>query len=126
LPDAGWVRGVVGCFGTACKEALAHGQDEAGIRRAVEDLLWAAAEQFRLDLRLHAETPVHEYRIRPDLAARIGPQSRNIVGYVELKSPRKADITPVGLTGRDRKQWEGMSKLPNLIYTNGSTWILYR
>ncbi len=126
MTGTGWIARIVSQFGVACKDALAHGQDEAGIRRAVEDLLLAAADEIGLEVYLHAETPVREYRIRPDLAARVGSLRRNIVGYVELKGPRKADITPGGLSGRDRKQWEGMSKLPNLIYTNGRTWILYR
>ncbi|WP_255951956.1 type ISP restriction/modification enzyme [Streptomyces odontomachi] len=119
-------RRIVSEFGATCKQALLHGQKEAAIRRAVETLLVDAAAVLRLQAILHAEVAVTAHRIRPDLAVRIGKSPRNIVGYVELKSPEKSVIHPGGLNQRDRRQWEGMAKLPNLIYTNGQTWIMYR
>lgn len=119
-------RRIVSEFGASCKQALLHGQKEAAIRRAVETLLTDAARTLGLEPFLHAEVAIDAYRIRPDLAVRIGKLPRNIVGHVELKSPDKTVIHPGGLNQRDRRQWEGMSKLPNLIYTNGQTWILYR
>ncbi|MFE0174022.1 type ISP restriction/modification enzyme [Streptomyces sp. NPDC059002] len=120
------IRGIVSEFGATCKRALLHGQKEAAIRRAVETLLVDAAGVLGLQAVLHAEVAIATHRIRPDLAVRIGKLSRNIVGYVELKSPDKSTIHPGGLNQRDRRQWEGMAKLPNLIYTNGQTWIMYR
>lgn len=119
-------RRIVSEFGATCKQALLHGQKEAAIRRAVETLLVDAAGVLGLQAVLHAEVAVAAHRIRPDLAVRIGKLPRNIVGYVELKSPDKSVIHPGGLNQRDRRQWEGMAKLPNLIYTNGQTWIMYR
>ncbi|WP_053851485.1 type ISP restriction/modification enzyme [Streptomyces sp. NRRL B-24085] len=119
-------RRIISEFGAACKQALLHGQKEAAIRRAVETLLVDAANVVGLQAVLHAEVAIAAHRIRPDLAVRIGKLSRNIVGYVELKSPDKSVIHPGGLNQRDRRQWEGMAKLPNLIYTNGQTWIMYR
>ncbi|MBR7673732.1 type ISP restriction/modification enzyme [Streptomyces daliensis] len=120
------LRRIVSEFGATCKQALLHGQKEAAIRRAVETLLVDAAGVFGLQATLHAEVAIATHRIRPDLAVRIGKLPRNIVGYVELKSPDKSVIHPGGLNKRDRRQWEGMAKLPNLIYTNGQTWIMYR
>ncbi|WP_263165066.1 type ISP restriction/modification enzyme [Streptomyces sp. SCSIO ZS0520] len=119
-------RRIVSEFGATCKQALLHGQKEAAIRRAVETLLVDAAGVLGLQAALHAEVAIAAHRIRPDLAVRIGKLPRNIVGYVELKSPDKSTIHPGGLNQRDRRQWEGMAKLPNLIYTNGQTWIMYR
>ncbi|MFC7511104.1 hypothetical protein ACFQV4_11390 [Streptomyces thermocarboxydus] len=119
-------RQIVSEFGATCKQALLHGQKEAAIRRAVETLLVDAASALGLQTVLHAEVAIDAHRIRPDLAVRIGKLSHNIVGYVELKSPDKSVIHPSGLNPRDRRQWEGMAKLPNLIYTNGQTWIMYR
>ncbi|MEV8428932.1 N-6 DNA methylase [Streptomyces sp. HUAS 31] len=119
-------RGIVSEFGATCKQALLHGQKEAAIRRAVETLLVDAAGVLGLQAVLHAEVAIAAHRIRPDLAVRIGKLPRNIVGYVELKSPDKSVIHPGGLNQRDRRQWEGMANLPNLIYTNGQTWIMYR
>ncbi|MFJ4479065.1 type ISP restriction/modification enzyme [Streptomyces xanthochromogenes] len=119
-------RSIVSDFGATCKQALLHGQKEAAIRRAVETLLVDSARVLGLQAVLHAEVAIATHRIRPDLAVRIGKSPRNIVGYVELKSPDKSTIHPGGLNQRDRRQWEGMAKLPNLIYTNGQTWIMYR
>ncbi|MFJ9414615.1 type ISP restriction/modification enzyme [Streptomyces sp. NPDC101227] len=119
-------RRIVSEFGETCKQALLHGQKEAAIRRAVETLLVDVAGALGLQAILHAEVAIAAHRIRPDLAVRIGKSPRSIVGYVELKSPDKSVIHPGGLNQRDRRQWEGMTKLPNLIYTNGQTWIMYR
>ncbi|MGA4839106.1 type ISP restriction/modification enzyme [Streptomyces sp. G45] len=132
LTLGGWMqrkerfRRIVSEFGATCKQALLHGQKEAAIRRAVETLLVDAAGVLGLQAVLHAEVAIAAHRIRPDLAVRIGKTPRNIVGYVELKSPDKSTIHPAGLNQRDRRQWEGMAKLPNLIYTNGQIWIMYR
>lgn len=119
-------RRIISKFGATCKQTLLHGQKEAGIRHAVETLLADAAGVLGLQAVLHAEVAVTAHRIRPDVAVRIGKLPRNIVGYVELKSPDKRSIHPSGLNKRDRRQWEGMSKLPNLVYTNGQTWSMYR
>ncbi|MEV6692177.1 type ISP restriction/modification enzyme [Micromonospora sp. NPDC051196] len=48
-----------------------------------------------------------------------------ITGYVEVKAPGKS-IDPSGLRGHDRVQWERQRDLPNLLYTNGTEWRLYR
>ncbi|MEX1659461.1 type ISP restriction/modification enzyme [Streptomyces pseudovenezuelae] len=123
----GWIDQIVAEFGAECRQILGHvSEDEAAIRRPVENLLMAAAAQLGLELHLHPEARRPDLGIRPDLAARIGQDRQRIMGYVELKSPGKADISPGALRGNDRKQWDGMSKLPNLIYTNGQSWMLYR
>ncbi|MET7734293.1 type ISP restriction/modification enzyme [Streptomyces sp. NPDC005402] len=123
----GWIDQIVAGFGAECRQILGHvAEDEAAIRRPVENLLIAAATELGLELHLHPEARRPDLGIRPDLAARVGQDRQRIVGYVELKSPGKADISPGALRGNDRKQWEGMSKLPNLIYTNGQSWMLYR
>ncbi|MFF4355414.1 hypothetical protein [Streptomyces sp. NPDC001604] len=123
----GWIERIVAEFGSECRQILGYvAEDEAAIRRPVENLLLAAATQLGLELHLHPEARRPDLGIRPDLAVRVGQGRQRIVGYVELKSPSKADISPGALRGNDRKQWEGMSKLPNLIYTNGQSWTLYR
>lgn len=48
-----------------------------------------------------------------------------ITGYVEVKKPR-TDIESGAFTGRNRTQWERLGDLPNLLYTNGRSWVLYR
>lgn len=121
-----WIDRLVADFGAQCKQVLGVGEHEAGIRSAVENLLTAAAQEMGLHLRLHPEARLTDLGIRPDFATSLGENKQRTFGYVELKSPKKRDITPGGLRGKDRKQWEGMSRLPNVIYTNGQTWFLYQ
>lgn len=59
---------------------------------------------------------------RPDL----GIKDRGLlVGFVELKAPGKS-INPRTFQGHDREQWERFKHLPNLVYTNGYDFALYR
>jgi N-6 DNA Methylase len=59
---------------------------------------------------------------RPDLAVASG---RLLVGHVELKQPGKG-VIPSRFTGHDKRQWGKFKLLPNLIYTDGESWALYR
>ncbi|TKA11955.1 type ISP restriction/modification enzyme [Actinacidiphila oryziradicis] len=126
MEASGWIERIVARFGVDCKKILGVGENEAGIRSAVERLLDDAAREFGLRLNLHPEARMPDLGIRPDFAASIGEDKQRIFGYLELKSPTKKDISPGGLRGDDRKQWEGMAQLTNVIYTNGQSWFLYR
>jgi hypothetical protein len=44
---------------------------------------------------------------------------------MELKAPGKG-ADPCKFKGDDKNQWEGFKNLPNLIYTDGNEWALYR
>lgn len=59
---------------------------------------------------------------RPDVAVRVRGA---VCGYVELKEPGKS-ADPTRLKGADKKQWQRFQALPNLVYSNGSDWGLYR
>ena len=59
---------------------------------------------------------------RPDIALRV---RKAVCGYVELKEPGKS-ADPNKLKGADKAQWERFKALPNLVYTNGADWGLYR
>ncbi len=48
-----------------------------------------------------------------------------ITGYIEVKRPG-AVIDPAAFTGHNKRQWERLHELPNLLYTNGTHWRLYR
>lgn len=59
---------------------------------------------------------------RPDIGVSM---KKLLCGFVELKAPGKG--ARVGrFKGADKKQWEKFKALPNLIYTDGSEWSLYR
>ncbi len=44
---------------------------------------------------------------------------------VELKSPGKG-ADPTRFKGRERGQWQRYSQLPNVVYTDGNAWTLWR
>ena len=50
-----------------------------------------------------------------------------LTGYVELKAPGK-NIDPASFAKKSHeyKQWQRLRNLPNLLYTNGTEWRLYR
>ena len=59
---------------------------------------------------------------RPDLGITIG---KLLVGHIELKAPG-IGARPEEFKGPNGKQWRRFQALPNLIYTDGSEWSLYR
>ena len=68
------------------------------------------------------EIQVAEVHGRPDMGVTVGGL---LAGYIELKAPGKGG-NPEKLTGEDKIQWEKFKNLPNLIYTDGNEWALYR
>ena len=48
-----------------------------------------------------------------------------IAGYIELKSPGTGANTE-RFKRRNKEQWNKFKNLPNLIYTDGNEWALYR
>ena len=62
--------------------------------------------------------------MRPDYAIMVDGV---LTGYVELKAPGK-NIDPAYFTKKSHeyKQWQRLRNLPNLLYTNGTEWRLYR
>ncbi len=63
-----------------------------------------------------------ERAVRPDYA--IGVDGA-ITGYVEVKRPG-TPLDPSTFSGHNKTQWERQRDLPNLIYTNGTEWWLWR
>ncbi|MFO7484071.1 hypothetical protein [Oceanibaculum nanhaiense] len=98
-----------------------------------EDQLKAPVSSFLADVgaaldikqAIQAKTEAHlaEHKVRPDIAVYAG---KLIAGYMELKAPGEG-ADPARLKGAHNKaQWEKLKNLPNLIYTDGREWALYR
>jgi len=85
-------------------------------------LLRKVGDQLGLSAVFHDEVRDAERRVRPDYGVSVGGV---ISGYVEVKAPGHT-IDPARFTGHDKLQWERQQDLPNLIYTNGTDWRLYR
>jgi len=76
-----------------------------------------------LGLAVEVVTEVQAEKLgRPDLGVAVGGL---LAGHVELKAPGKG-AKPDRYKGADKKQWERFKNLPNLVYTDGNEWALYR
>jgi len=98
-----------------------QGQPEDQLKGPVGQLLRDAGNEIGRDVSVKYESPVADIG-RPDLAVGTGGL---LCGHVELKAPGKG-ATPTRFTGRDREQWLKFRDLPNLIYTDGNDFSLYR
>ena len=96
---------------------------EDQLKPVVADLFVAAGAHYGLKVETRTETHLSTHKVRPDIAIYVGGL---ICGYVELKQPGLGADAP-RLTGKHNKeQWEKLKGLPNLIYTDGREWALYR
>lgn len=117
-------------FGMAAKSKLnnpgATGQPEDQLRAPLEmlvadlcGLIGPAAD----DVVLVGESALSELMTRPDYAV---TRKNALVGHVEVKAPGKG-ADPRKFDGKhDKAQWEKLKSLPNLIYTDGQAFSLWR
>ncbi|TWB50056.1 N-6 DNA methylase [Rhizobium sp. ERR 922] len=96
---------------------------EDQLKPLVADLFKVTGSKYHLTVETRTETHLSDHKVRPDIAIYVGGL---ICGYVELKAPGLGANAPK-LTGEhNKKQWEKLKGLPNLIYTDGREWALYR
>jgi hypothetical protein len=97
-------------------------QPEDQLKSPVGDLLRAFGEMTSRVVDWRTEVHPDDVDGRPD----IGVVTDGLLnGHVELKAPG-VGARAEGFKGRNRQQWERFKSLPNLIYTDGSEWSLYR
>lgn len=120
----------VSAFGKSTTAKLSN----AAISGAPEDQLRGPLEKLVADLALIAgyppgacamvgETTLAEDRTRPDYAVTI----RNaLVGFIEVKAPGKGANPRLFRDKHDKSQWERLKSLPNLLYTDGNSFGLWR
>jgi hypothetical protein len=97
-------------------------QPEDQLKRPVQGLLEQTGRLLGREVRTRTETRVDEVAGRPDIGVAV---ERLLSGHVELKAPGKGART-AGYRGSDRTQWQRFVALPNVLYTDGSEWALYR
>ncbi|MFV2195256.1 type ISP restriction/modification enzyme [Nocardiopsis sp. LOL_012] len=119
-----WLSTAIAEYGQECADKLQDGvgQPEAAIRGPVESLLTKVGEAAELKVVVHDEAHMADKNARPDFAIRVAGA---ITGHVELKKPNQ-NLDPAKFKGHNKKQWERLRDLPNLLYTNGTEWRLYR
>ena len=96
---------------------------EDQLKPDVAGLFVAAGARYGLTVATRTETHLSEHKVRPDIAIYVGGL---ICGYVELKAPGLGADAPKLTGGHNKKQWAKLKSLPNLIYTDGREWALYR
>ncbi|HZF98158.1 MAG TPA: N-6 DNA methylase [Pseudoxanthomonas sp.] len=121
---------VVSQFGASAKQKLSN----AGAIGAPEDQLRAPFEQLLADLAAInnfqsgkvvavGETSLSDLKIRPDYSVTVHSA---LMGFVELKAPGKGADPRKFKDKHDKEQWERLKRLPNLIYTDGNNFSLWR
>ena len=95
---------------------------EDQLKTPVKTLLVHTGNLLNIDVNAVTEVRVDELAGRPDIGVTTGDV---LSGYIELKAPGKGADTRK-LKGADKTQWGKFTDLPNLIYTDGNEWALYR
>ena len=121
---------IVSKFGTSAKGKLAN----AAVTGAPEDQLRAPLETLVLQLaelaghrsstvKLVGETTLAHLSSRPDYAVSV----RNaLAGFIEVKAPGKGYDPRRFTDEHDKKQWQKLKTLPNLVYTDGNGFTLWQ
>jgi hypothetical protein len=116
-------------FGSEAKKKLgnvaASGEPEDQLRAPLERLLADLAELCGFPANAVSavgESALAALKTRPDYAITL----RNaLVGFLEIKAPGKG-ADPRKFRGHDKEQWERLHPLPNLLYTDGNQFSLWR
>ena len=117
-------------FGREAKSKLANpsasGSPEDQLRAPLEALFADLAALTGIspsDVVAVGETSLGDIKTRPDYALTL---RKALIGYVEVKAPGKG-ADPRRFQGQhDKEQWEKLQTLPNLIYTDGNEFSLWR
>ena len=122
------IETAISAFGRAAKLKLSNpaaaGQPEDQLRAPFEQLLEDAGSLcgFRAGTVVPVgETTQRDLKTRPDYSVTV---DKALVGFVELKAPGKGANPPRFKDPHDKAQWEKLSSLPNLLYTDGNSFSL--
>ena len=107
---------------TAKATQITAGELEDQVRGPFENLMAAVAAALGWNLVCTGETPLPDRLGRPDFAVHL---NQLLAGYVELKAPG-VGATATRFKGHNRDQFKRFSAIPNLLYTDGNEWALYR
>ncbi|MDR2365396.1 MAG: N-6 DNA methylase [Zoogloeaceae bacterium] len=112
-------------FAQAVREkfsAAVTGEPEEQLRAPFEQLLREAGREMGLDVLPIGETLLENGVGRPDYSV---ARDKLLCGYVELKAPGKG-ADAACFSGHDKRQWQRFRNLPNILYSDGREFRLYR
>lgn len=101
---------------------LTSGEPEDQLRGPFENLMAGVADALGWNLVCTGETPLPDRLGRPDYAVHL---NQLLAGYVELKAPG-VGANAKRFKGHNRDQFKRFSAIPNILYTDGNEWALYR
>ena len=107
---------------TAKMTQITAGAPEDQVRGPFETFMDEAARAFGWEVVCTGETPLPDRLGRPDYAVHC---NQLLAGYVELKAPG-VGTTATRFKGHNRDQFKRFSSIPNILYTDGNEWALYR
>ena len=124
------LREAIANFGQETKAKLsnpgASGAAEDQLRSPLETLIGDLAELAGVkadSIVAVGETSIAELKTRPDYAV---TRSGALIGFMEVKAPGKGADPRRFRDPHDREQWTKLRTLPNLIYTDGNAFSLWR
>ena len=104
------------------KSKVGAGAPEDQLRAPFEALMKTVGAVMGKDIVCTGEIPLPNSKGRPDYGVMVGGL---LSGHVELKAPGKG-VQPQKFTGHDKQQFTRFSQLPNILYTDGNDWALFR
>lgn len=124
------LQSAISKFGAETKAKLSNpaatGEPEDQLRAPLEGLVSDLAQlcHYRRDsVTTIGETSLSDLKTRPDYAVTV----RNaLLGFIEIKAPGKGANPQRFRDPHDKAQWRKLQSLPNLIYTDGNQFSLWR
>ncbi|HET9065158.1 MAG TPA: N-6 DNA methylase [Gemmatimonadales bacterium] len=117
-------------FGEATKRKLANpaatGEPEDQLRGPLENLFGELAELAGIPpkgLGLVGESSISDLKTRPDYAVTVRGA---LCGFIEVKAPGKGADPRRFRDRHDKEQWNKLKAIPNLLYTDGNEFALWR
>jgi hypothetical protein len=123
------LENVVSAFGQAARDKLGNpaitGGPEDQLRGPLEALIEGLAVVAGLARAptLVPETRLADIKTRPDFAVTV---ENALVGFIEVKAPGKGADPRRFQIPHDKEQWAKLKSLPNLLYTDGNAFSLWR
>jgi type ISP restriction-modification system protein/N-6 DNA methylase len=124
------IEGAISVYGASVKPKLSNiaigGAPEDQLRGPLDALFRDLAEIAGLPIgsvHLVGETTLADLKTRPDFAVTV---SNALVGFIEVKAPGKGADPRKFNEPHDKEQWDKLKSLPNLIYTDGNSFSLWR
>lgn len=101
---------------------VGSGEPEDKLRTPLETLFEAYGRIIGRDILLTGEHHLKDRVGKPDFAAH---DTKQTIGFVEAKAPGKG-ANPDFYKGHDHEQWQRFKAVPNILYTDGNEWALFR